>query len=181
MATSIESDLHRAIRWSVALSVFLMIAGLLAVMAPFIAGLAYTLVVGWMLIVSGVLHLVFAWRAERARMVVGQVLLGLLYGFIGIYVLYNPIAGLAGLTFAIAVYLLLEGILEFVLAAQLRPAQGTGWLIFDGIITVLLAFMIWSTWPFSAAWALGVLVGASMFFGGLTRLMLSLAVRRVPA
>jgi uncharacterized membrane protein HdeD (DUF308 family) len=158
-----------------------MIAGLLAVMAPFIAGLAYTLVVGWMLIVSGVLHLVFAWRGERARMVVGQILLGLLYGFIGIYVLFNPIAGLAGLTFAIAVYLLAEGILEFVLAAQLRPAPGTGWLIFDGIVTVFIAFMIWSTWPFSAAWALGVLVGASMFFGGLTRLMLSLAVRRVPA
>src|ERR1700704_3561098 len=125
MATSIESDLHRATRWSIALSVFLMIAGLLAVMAPFIAGLAYTLVVGWMLIVSGVLHLVFAWRGERARMVVGQILLGLLYGFIGIYVLFNPIAGLAGLTFAIAVYLLAEGILEFLLAAQLRPAPGT--------------------------------------------------------
>ena len=63
MATSIESDVHRATRWSIALSVFLMIAGLLAVAAPFIAGLAYTLVVGWMLIVSGVLHLIFAWRA----------------------------------------------------------------------------------------------------------------------
>jgi len=179
MASSMTAGADRATTWSIALSVLLMIAGLMAMVLPLVAGLAFAVFVGWLLIISGVLHLVYAFSAGHPRMLVWQIFLGIVYGFIGFYVLVNPVAGLAGLTFAIAVYLFVEGVLEFALSFQLRPAPGSGWLLFDGIITVVLAFMIWSTWPTSAAWAVGVLVGVSMFFSGLTRLMLSLAVRRI--
>ena len=183
MATnSLTADLHKETTWSIVLSVLIMIAGFLAIAIPYIAGIAFTLVVGWMLIFSGVLHIIFAFRSERtAGAVIWQVLLGLVYGFIGIYILMHPVAGLAGLTFAIAVYLVAEAVLEMVLAIQLRPAPGTGWLIFDSIITFILAVMIWSTWPSSAAWVVGVLIGISMLFSGMTRLMLSLAARRITA
>jgi uncharacterized membrane protein HdeD (DUF308 family) len=181
MAISPIADVHRATTWSIVLSVLIMIAGLIAIALPMIAGIAFTVIVGWLLIFAGAMHLAFAWGAGRPTMVVWQVLLGLAYAFIGLYVLVNPVAGLAGLTFAIAVYLFVEGILEFVLSFQLRPAAGSGWLLFDGIITLILGVMIWSSWPSSAAWAVGVLIGVSMFFGGLTRLMLSLAARRVVA
>ena len=179
MASSMTAGADRATTWSIALSVLLMIAGLMAMVLPLVAGLAFAVFVGWLLIISGVLHLVYAFSAAHPRMLVWQIFLGIVYGFIGFYVLVNPVAGLAGLTFAIAVYLFVEGVLEFALSFQLRPAPGSGWLLFDGIITVVLAIMIWSTWPTSAAWAVGVLVGVSMFFSGLTRLMLSLAVRRI--
>lgn len=179
---SLTADLHKETTWSIVLSVLIMIAGLLAIALPFIAGITITVIVGWMLIFSGVLHIVFAFRSERAaRAVVWQVLLGILYGFIGVYILMHPVAGLAGLTFAIAVYLFVEAVLEMVLAFQLRPASGTGWLIFDSIITFILAVMIWSTWPSSAAWVVGVLVGISMLFSGMARLMLTLAARRIVA
>jgi uncharacterized membrane protein HdeD (DUF308 family) len=181
MANSVTAGADRATTWSIVLSVLLMIAGILAMALPMIAGLTFTVIVGWLLIVSGILHLVFAFSAGRPRMAVWQIVLGIVYGFIGFYVLANPVAGLAGLTFAIAFYLLVEGVLELVLSFQLRPAAGSGWLLFDGIVTLVLAIMIWSTWPVSAAWAVGVLVGVSMFFSGLTRLMLSLAVRRIVA
>jgi uncharacterized membrane protein HdeD (DUF308 family) len=163
------------------LSALIMLAGLIAMTVPLIAGIAVAVIVGWMLMFTGVLHLVFAWGARRPGMIVWQVLLGLAYGFIGVYVLINPVAGLAGLTFAIAVYLFVEGILELVLGFRLRPAAGSGWLVFDGFITLILAIMISSAWPSSAAWAVGVLVGVSMFFSGMTRLMLSLAARRIAA
>jgi uncharacterized membrane protein HdeD (DUF308 family) len=163
------------------LSVLLIAAGAIAILSPMIAGVAITVVVGWLLIFSGALHLAFAFGSGRAAAVVWQVLLGLAYGFIGVYVLANPVAGLASLTFAIAIYLFVEGVLEFMLSFQLRPARGSGWLLADGIITLVLAVMIWSTWPSSAAWVVGTLVGISMFFSGFTRLMLSLAVRRVLA
>jgi uncharacterized membrane protein HdeD (DUF308 family) len=181
MANSLTDDLRGATTWSIVLSVLIMIAGFLAIALPLIAGVAFTLIVAWMLIFTGVLHVVFAFRAGRPRAVVWQVLLGLVYGFIGIYILLNPVAGLAGLTFAIAVYLFAEAVLEVVLAIQLRPAPGTAWLIVDAIITFILAVMIWATWPSSAAWAVGVLVGISMLFSGMTRLMLSLAARRIAA
>jgi uncharacterized membrane protein HdeD (DUF308 family) len=79
------------------------------------------------------------------------------------------------------VYLFVEGVLEFILSLQLRPAPGSGWLLVDGIVTLVLAVMIWSTWPSSAAWVIGTLVGISMLFSGITRLMLSLAVRKITA
>ena len=181
MGNSLTDDLRGATTWSIVLSVLIMIAGFLAIALPLIAGIAVTLIVGWMLIFTGVLHIVFAFRAGQTRMAVWQVLLGLVYGFIGVYILMNPVAGLAGLTFAIAVYLLVEAVLELAAGIQLRPAPGTGWLIFDSIITFILAVMIWSTWPSSAAWVVGVLVGISMLFSGMTRLMLTLAARRIAA
>jgi uncharacterized membrane protein HdeD (DUF308 family) len=172
---------RRVTTWSIALSVLMIVTGVLAICTPVLAGFALTVIVGWLLIVSGALHLAFAWRGGHASAVVWEILLGLAYGVIGFYVLLNPVAGLASLTFAVAIYLFVEGVLEFALSFQLRPARGAGWLLFDGIITLVLAVMIWSTWPSSASWVVGTLVGISMFFSGITRLMLSLAVRRIVA
>jgi len=79
----------------------------------------------------------------------------------------------------LALYLAAKATLEFILAYRLRPLPGSGWLFFDGMITLVLAIMIWRTWPASTAWAIGILVGISMLFSGISRLMLSLAARRL--
>ena len=71
--------------------------------------------------------------------------------------------------------------LEFVLWSRLHGIPGSGWLMVDGIITLVLAVMIWSTWPSSAVWVVGTLIGISMLFSGITRLMLSVAARRILA
>jgi uncharacterized membrane protein HdeD (DUF308 family) len=181
MSNALTADAHRATTWSIAVSVLMIVAGLLAIGLPMMAGFAVTAIVGWLLIFSGALHLAFAWRGGRAAAIVWELLLGVAYGAIGFYVLANPAAGLASLTFAVAIYLFVEGVLEFTLSFQLRALPGAGWLLVDGIVTLVLAIMIWSTWPSSAAWVVGTLVGISMFFSGITRLMLSMAVRRIVA
>ena len=181
MANSITADVHKATMWSIVLSVLMIAAGVVAIGVPVIAGVTVTAIIGWLLAFSGLLHVAFAWRARRAGAVLWDVLLGIVYGAIGFYLLASPVAGLASLTLAIAIYLLIEGVLEFVLSFQLRPAPGSGWLLVDGIITLVLAVMIWSTWPSSAVWVVGTLVGISMFFSGITRLVLSMAVRRIVA
>jgi uncharacterized membrane protein HdeD (DUF308 family) len=61
----------------------------------------------------------------------------------------------------------------------MRPAGGASWVLIDGIVTLLLGLMIYLQWPMSSAWAIGVLVGVSMIISGVTRVMLSLAVRKV--
>ena len=91
----------------------------------------------------------------------------------------HPVAGLASLTLALAIYLLVEAVLEFVLGFTLRPLPGSGWLLVDGIITLILAVMIWRTWPSSTGWVIGTLVGISMLFCGVSRLAISLAARSV--
>jgi uncharacterized membrane protein HdeD (DUF308 family) len=181
MANSLTADVRSATTWSVVISVLIIAAGVLAIALPMIAGVAVTAIVGWLLLFSGVFHLAFAWRAARPGGVLWQILLGFLYGAIGLYIIANPVAGLASLTLVIAVYLFIEAVLEFILWSHHRSFAGSGWLLVDGIITLVLAVMIWSTWPSSAVWVVGTLIGFSMLFSGITRLMLSLAARRMLA
>jgi uncharacterized membrane protein HdeD (DUF308 family) len=178
-STSVVTIVKKSLGWSIALSVLMILAGLAAIVIPPAAGIAVTIFVGWLLIFSGVAHLVFAWHSRESGGALWEALLGILYLFTGGYLLINPVVGLASLTLALAIYLLAEGILELILAFRLRPAIGWGWLLFDGIITLILAMLIWRTWPSSTVWVIGTLVGISMLFSGIARLMLTLAARRV--
>jgi uncharacterized membrane protein HdeD (DUF308 family) len=181
MAEPFTSEVHRTATWSIALSVLMILAGILAISAPLMAGVAVTALVGWLLIFSGALHLAYAFRGGRASAVLWEILLAVVYGLIGFYILANPVIGLTSLTFVIALYLFVEGVLELVLSVELRGESGAGWLLFDAIVTLILAVMIWRTWPSSGVWTIGTLVGVSMLFSGITRLMLSMSVRRITA
>jgi uncharacterized membrane protein HdeD (DUF308 family) len=178
-ATSATTFVKKSLNWSIGLSVLMIVAGILAIASPLAAGIAINVLVAWLLVFSGCVHLVFAWYTRSGRGVLGESLLGILYIFIGVYLLMHPVAGLKALTIALAIYLLLEAILEFILGFTLRPLPGSGWLLFDGIITLVLALMIWRSWPSSSEWAIGILVGVSMLFSGASRLALSLAARSV--
>jgi uncharacterized membrane protein HdeD (DUF308 family) len=177
-ATSAATFVRKSVGWSIGLSVLMIVAGILAIASPLAAGIAINLLVAWLLVFSGGAHLVFAWYTRSAGGFLWELLVGILYIFIGVYLLVHPVAGLASLTIALAIYLLLEAILEFVLGFTLRPLPGSGWLLFDGIVTLILAVLIWRTWPSSTGWVIGTLVGISMLFSGTSRLILSLAARR---
>jgi uncharacterized membrane protein HdeD (DUF308 family) len=176
---NVQKDINRRVGWSIALSMLIILAGVLAIVIPPMAGAAVTLLVGWLLLLCGAAHLVFAWYAHKAGAVVWELLLGIVYIIAGGYLLMHPLAGMASLTVALVIYLFAEAILEFILSFHLRPLPGAGWLLFDGIVTLILAVMIWRAWPSSTEWALGILVGVSMLFGGVSRLMISLAARHL--
>jgi len=178
-STSPASVVRSSLGWSIALSVLMIIAGVLAIALPPIAGITVTLLVGWALIFSGAAHLVFAWHTGSAGGVVWELLVGVVYIVAGGYVLMHPLVSMAALTLALAVFLFIEAILEFILSFKLRPMPGSGWLVADGIITLVLAVMIGTTWPFNTGWVLGTLVGISILFSGVSRLMLSIGARRL--
>ena len=159
----------------------MMVCGVLAIAAPLLAGLAVTAMFGWLLIVTGVLHLGFAWRGNGVAAVFGEIVVAVLYGALGFYMLARPAAGLASLTVVTAAYFVAKGVLEGVIAFSMRPLRGTGWLLFDGLLTIVLAAMIASAWPASSAWVVGTLVGIAMVSSGFARLMVSVAVRRLIA
>jgi uncharacterized membrane protein HdeD (DUF308 family) len=93
----------------------------------------------------------------------------------------HPLLGVASLTLALAALFLIEGVLDIVLFFKMRTMRGSSWVLVDGIITLLLGLMIYLHWPSSSVWAIGTLVGVSMIISGVTRVMLSLAVRKVAA
>lgn len=169
----------RSIGWSIAIAILMIFAGIVGIAVPGMAGLAITTVFGWLLFFSAIMHLVYAFHARGTKAVLLEILLAIVYGWIGIYLLMHPLVGLVSLTLVLGVYLLIEGILEIVEAVRLRPHPGWGWIFFDGVLTLILGAIVWRSWPFSSAWAIGTLVGISMLFSGITRLMLSFAARRI--
>ena len=178
-STPIPVIVKKSLGWSIGLSVLMILAGILAIVIPPAAGIAITVLFGWLLVFSGAAHWVFGWHTRTTGGLIWELLLGAVYIAAGIYLLWNPVAGMVSLTLGLAIYLFAESILEFILAVRLRPMRGSGWLFVDGAITLLLAIMIWRTWPASSGWVLGLLVGFSMLFSGISRLMLSLAARRL--
>jgi len=180
-ASSMGTIVQKSVGWSIGLSVLMILAGLLAIAVPQVAGITVALLVAWLLIFSGGAHLVFAWHTRTTGGILWELLLGVLYISVGVYMLLQPVAGLASLTIVLAIYLLVEGVLELALSFRLRPMRGWVWLLFDGVFTLILAAMIWKTWPSSTEWVIGVLVGFSMLFSGVSRLMISLAARSMVA
>jgi uncharacterized membrane protein HdeD (DUF308 family) len=178
-ATSVVTIARRSLNWSIIFSILMILAGVAAIAMPPVAGLAVSIVVTWLLLFSGAMHLVFAWHTRTVGAATWEALLGLVYGTIAIYLLAQPVAGLVALTLALAIYLFLEAVLEFTAWGFLRRLPGAGWLLFDGVVTLILAVMIWRTWPSSTEWVIGTLVGVSMLFSGASRLMLSLAARQL--
>jgi uncharacterized membrane protein HdeD (DUF308 family) len=91
----------------------------------------------------------------------------------------HPLGGLLALTLFIASFLLVYGVVAVVLAFRMRPIPGWGWILFDAILTVLLGCLIWARWPGNSEWVVGTLVGISFIASGVSRLMLSSAVRNL--
>jgi uncharacterized membrane protein HdeD (DUF308 family) len=178
---TVKGIAQKSIGWSIAFSVLLIVVGLLAIAAPLVAGVAVTSIVGWLIVLGGVMHLVFAWHVRAAGDYVWELLVGVLYLVVGEFVLWHPLAGLVGLTLVLGCYLLAKGIFELVLGFRLRPVPGSGWLLVDAVISLVLAGMIWWHLPSAAAWVVGTLVGFGILFSGISRLALSLAAKRVVA
>lgn len=179
MAEALVGGIKRATGWSIALAVLMIIAGIIAMLEPGLAGVVITYVIGWTAIFNGFAQIVFAFRTHGGRHVALEVILGIIYIIAGIFILLHPLGGLLALTLFLASFLLVYGIFALVLAFQMRPRRGWGWVLFDGIITILLGVLVWRHWPSNSEWVVGTLFGISIFVSGVTRLMVSLAVRSV--
>jgi uncharacterized membrane protein HdeD (DUF308 family) len=174
-----SSIVRQASTWSIIWGVLLIIFGMLAIGAPLQAAVAVNAVLAWLIIFAGVIHLILAFHAHGAGGLIWKLLVGLAYIFFGVYLIMHPLTGVASLTLVLALLFLAEGILNIILFFAIRSMGGSTWVLLDGIITLLLGLMIYRQWPSSAAWAIGTLVGASLLVSGITRVMLSLAVRKV--
>lgn len=175
--TPVEIARH-ASTLSIVWGVLLIVLGILAVASPLLAAVAVNVVIAWLLILAGVVHLIVAFHAHGAGSLIWKLLVGIAYLFVGGYLLLHPVLGVASLTLVLAVLFLIAGILEIVLFFRMRPMQGSSWLLLEGIVTLLLGLLIYLQWPSSSAWAIGTLVGVSMIISGVSRVMLSLAVRK---
>jgi uncharacterized membrane protein HdeD (DUF308 family) len=172
---------RQASTWSILWAVSLILLGILAVGSPLLAAVAVTVVIAWLIVFAGVVHMIIAFHAHRAGSLIWRLLVGLAYLFFGGYLITHPALGVASLTLVLASLFLVEGVFDIVLFFRMRSTQGSSWVLIDGIFTLIVGLMIYTQWPSSSSWAVGTLVGVSLIISGVTRLMLSLAVRKATA
>ena len=156
--------------WSISLGILLVVAGVVSIAAPMFAGIAASVFFGWLVLFGGIAHLVYAWSERGAGAVIWQLLIGLVYVVAALYMLVHPVAGVVALTLVLVLYITLEGIFELIVFARLRGRSGSVWFLVDGLVSLLLAGLIFFHWPSSSFWAVGTLVGISLLFSGIARL-----------
>ncbi len=166
---------------TVIIGIITVIAGVLAISSPFIAGVSITILVGAMLAISGVSQCFLAFKAGAFGRALMVFVVGVLMTIVGVYMMNQPVAGLATLTIILMSYLLATGALEIVVSLQLKPASGWGLELFNGIVTLLLGIMLWRQFPLSGAWAIGVLFGIKMIFSGWAFVFIGRNVRKMAA
>ena len=172
-------SVRKASGWSIVWGILMLICGMLAIAMPLASSIGLVILLGWLILFAAIWHLVFAFHSESIGGILWKVLLALLYGFVAVYMLVHPLLGVLSLTLLLACFLLVEGVMEIILYFNIRNASNSGWVLLDGIITLLLGGLIWFHWPSSSVWVIGTLIGISLIFSGISRIMLSSAIRRL--
>ncbi|MFC4436824.1 MULTISPECIES: HdeD family acid-resistance protein [Natrialbaceae] len=157
----------------------LVLLGLLAMLLPFAMGLAITYIVGALLVVVGLVHGGHAVTARGWRGSLWQLTLAIVSVVAGIVLLANPVLGLLTLTILVIAYLLVEGVAELGVSLRMAGEPGRGWIAASGVVSLVLAGLLWAGFPADAAWAIGLLVGISLFTTGLSMVAVAYGGRRI--
>jgi len=162
--------------------IVLVVLGMLAIIIPQLASLAVTILIGWLFLISGVVGLVttfwvkgapgFWWSLVSAVVAIGA----------GVVLLAWPISGTLSLTLVLIVFFMVEGVASIMYGIEHRreASSRSGWMIVSGVIDLILAAIIFSGLPGTAFWALGLLVGINMVFGGTSLIAMALGARAQP-
>jgi uncharacterized membrane protein HdeD (DUF308 family) len=157
----------------------LVILGLLALLAPVIASVAATVFFGWLLLLSGIIGLISSLRARQAPGFVWSLLSALVAIVAGVLLLGWPLQGTVSLTAVLIAFLLVEGAVSIMYALEHRSGLSGrwGWMLGSGIVDLILGVLLFLGLPGTALWALGLLVGINMLFGGWALILMALHAR----
>jgi uncharacterized membrane protein HdeD (DUF308 family) len=179
MQTALATSL--AAHWTLFLieGIVLVILGLAAIMLPLIATIAIAIVVGWIFLLSGVVGLLSTFRMRSAPGFWWSLLSGILGVVAGIVLLRWPLSGAFSLTLVLTLFLMLEGVVSIMFALEHKRELSGRWgvMLVSGVVDLILAAMIYAGLPGTAAWAIGLLVGINMVFGGSALIAMALHAR----
>ena len=173
-----QKEIKKATGWSVALGILMVLLGIGAIAVPLAASAAVAFWIAWLLIGCGVLELIYTFQTRDEGGTLWKLLLGVAYLLAGGYLLVHPLNAVVALALMLSIFLVIQGIFEIIMAFQVRPMPHWGWMLCSGVLSLLLGGMLWSGWPHNSFWLIGLLVGISLISSGISRIMLSLAVRQ---
>ena len=165
--------------------VWLLMLGILFVFLSFIGlglvvglTLLSVLMFGILLIIGGVSQLADVFNSKAWQGVVWHALIGIFYIIGGILIVYDPMLATEVITAMLAWLFIIIGLTRFIMAIMLHQGPGWGWVLFSGLISVILGLLILMQWPYSAFWVIGMFIAIEMMFCGWTYIFMALAIRR---
>jgi uncharacterized membrane protein HdeD (DUF308 family) len=159
------------------LAVGLIVLGWLDIAVPFVSSLAIQNLIGIVLVIGGIMYIVqtFQWRISER--VVPGFFIGILYVAFGLLLLASPVRAIFTLAFMLGIFFFIEGIFKIAQSIRTRPSSGWEWMLFSGIVSIVLALFTWSGRPMTAFWVIGFIVGVNFLIGGFSVLMIGLKLR----
>lgn len=163
--------------WYLIQGVLLVVAGVLALVYPFIASVAIVFLLAWILIVSGVLQGIGLIGASNVPHYWLQLISAVLAILIGVLLLRAPDSGLLIMTVLLIVYFMVEGIAKIIFALSIRPFPNWGWVLGSGLVGILLSLILWANMPLTSEWVLGLMLGILLICEGAALTYLAWRVR----
>jgi uncharacterized membrane protein HdeD (DUF308 family) len=164
-----------ALMWA---GIALLLLGVLLLLAPVAVGDAVVRVVALVLAVTGVVHVLQSLRAPSAMHKTVSVVLGAIVAGVGVLVWFNPELGSGFLTALLMIFFVVNALWKISTALRLRPLPNWWLLVLSGLLSLLLAALLWNQWPVSGAWVIGVLVGVDMLATGIAMIVLALGRKK---
>jgi len=152
--------------------------GIICFIMPVVASTSVVVMVGLVMIIAGVSQLLSGFKGTSWRDRIMPMVLGGITGLAGVLVLAHPLLGLTFLTLLLACFFLFEGVWKIIASFKFRPQEGWTWLLLSGVLSLVLGWLIWSQWPLSGVWAIGILVGVNLLTTGLSLVVLGSAVKK---
>lgn len=175
----LSPEAKKATGWLIALSVLMILTGIIAIALPGISSVTFTLILGWLLLFNGIVRIVKAFQSKPIRGFWFSLIVGVLYVIAGLVVVFNPVEAVLALTWLFGFMLIFEGVVTIVSAFVNKTGSQLSWLlVLDGVITLILGILVLSQWPVSAVWLIGLYIGISILLSGLSLLMIALSTRR---
>ena len=184
LASKVSGALHRSLHehWRLFLAegIILTVLGLAAMLLPLLAGLAITIFLGWLLLIAGFVGLLFTFSGRSAPGFGWSLLSALVAAIAGALLLWNPLRSLMTLTYVLVAFFIFDGVLIILLALAHRRelSRRWEWMLVNGIIDLILAGIVISGMPGTFVWALGLIVGIDMIFGGASLVAMALEARK---
>jgi len=168
-----EQEFKRATGVFTGIGVLMILVGCFAIVAPHIVGKAFALLVGLAFILAAAFIFAYAFTAKGASHVIGRIAWAVVTLIVGLIIVTHTDLSAKAFTFILIVYFLTAGVVRLAAAFAQRGVPGAGWLGLNGALSLIIGLIFVASWPNSAEWAIGLLIGIDLIFSGWTLILLS--------
>ncbi len=173
----LEKDLRNQFKThSLVVGILLLIIGMISIFLPELTSLTISFFIGWMLVIGGIISGYHVMKSYNSQWIAW--LKPFLLFSIGLLILFKPMTGVAAVGLLLIIYFLFDGFAGIMFGLELRPLRGWIWMMFNGLISVFIAFIFMVGWPISSLWLIGLLVGISLVFYGIAMIVIGSSIHK---